>query len=285
MPGVYTETFAPVAEGLTWINSPLTYRVTVVKPTYSWQLVSQAYSNGSVNASPGQPVTLTVVAKNTGNVTWYKNQGFPVKLATTSPNDRLSRFRSSNWPASTRAALLTEESVAPGQNGTFSFEISVPPVSGAFFERFNLVAEGYTWLNDPGMYFFLNVTNNYSWQLVSQAYSNGSVNVSPGQTTTLTVVAKNTGNTTWYKNGGFPVRLGTTSPRNRQSTFYSPSWLATSRPAAITEDVVAPGQNGTFTFNVVVPAGSGVRQEYYSLLAEGYTWLNDPGMYFYFNVQ
>jgi hypothetical protein len=284
--GMYTETFDPVAEGLTWINSPVTVLVNVVPATYSWQLVGQSYSNGSVNMSPGQTgVTLTVTAKNTGTATWHKASGFPIKLATTGPQYRTSVFNDGTWPSTVRAALLDQDSVAPGDTGTFTFTIKVPGAGGVYQEHFSLVAEGLTWLNDPGMYFYINVQTQYSWQIISQSYSLGSVNIGQGQSENLTVIAKNTGTATWYNSGGFPVRLATTNPKNRTSAFATNAWINSSRPVAMTEATVSPGSNATFTFPITAPSSAGVQKEYLSLIAEGIAWMNDPGMYFYLNVQ
>jgi len=282
-PGIYSEEFDPVADGLTWIHAPITVTVNVVPANYSWQLTGQSYSNGSVNFSPGQTATMTVSAKNTGNTIWRKAGDFPIKLATTSPRNRSSTFNDGTWPASNRAAILNETTVNPGQTGTFTFGVKAPG-SGSYQEHFSLVAEGNTWFNDPGMYFTYNV-GDYSWQIVSQSYANGNTNITHGQSENLTVVAKNTGSATWSNAGSFPIRLGTSNPKNRTSSFYNAGWLSTTRPAALTESSVAPGANGTFTFPITAPATPGTYREYFSPLAEGMAWLNDPGMYFLLNVQ
>lgn len=284
-PGQYTEVFNPVVEGIKWLKTAVTYSINVEAPRYSWSVVSQSYSNGSVNVSPGQTAQLTVVARNTGNTTWTKNGDFPVKLATSNQRDRNSAFKGSGWLSNNRAALLTEDSVAPGQNGTFTFNIKVPANGGAKQEHFSLIAEGKAWMNDPGMYFYFDVKNNYSWQLMGQTYSSGSATMATGDSQNLTVTARNVGSATWYKNSDFPVKLGTTNPRNRTSGFYNPGWLDAARPAAMTQDSVAPGENATFTFPITAPGSAGVRNEYFSLITEGVLWMNDPGMYFYLNVQ
>jgi hypothetical protein len=57
---------------------------------------------------------------------------------------------------------VDEPVVAPGGTGTFQFPIKAPAEAGAsdeYFndEYFNLVAEGLTWFNDPGLYYHTNV--------------------------------------------------------------------------------------------------------------------------------
>jgi hypothetical protein len=285
-PGTYTETFAPVAEGTAWVKTPVAFTITVVPAQYSWQIVSQAYSAGPT-VSPGQRQTLTVVAKNTGNFTWRNTStdAFPVKLGTSNARGRQSVFYDSSWPDQSRAASLSEASVAPGANGTFTFQVMAPGAGNNFHEYFSLVAEGVAWFSDPGMYFNFDLVSNYSWQLVSQAYSLGSINIPPMGTETITLVAKNTGTSTWYNSGPFVMKLATSSPRSRTSKFYAPSWPATTRAAVLQQGSVAPGANGTFSFIVQAPAISGHYSEPFSLVLEGITWLNDPGAYFDFNVQ
>ncbi len=284
-PGAYSDSFDVVAENAAWMGAPITANVLSVG-TYNWQIVSQSYSTNSTTLLPGQSATLTVVAKNTGSATWTQGGSNPVRLATTYPQNRASLFATTGWISSSRPAALTETSVAPGSNGTFTFNVTAPGVINSFQEHFSLVAEGLTWFNDPGMYFEIDVpTPVYSWQIVSQSYSSNSTNLAASSSETLTVVAKNTGNTTWANSGGTPIRLATTSPRNRSSLFAANTWISPARPATTTESSVAPGSNGTFTFTVQAPSTRGVYQEHLSLVDEGVTWLNDPGMYFYINVQ
>ena len=80
------------------------------------------------------------------------------------------------------------------------------------------------------------------------------VSVIAGDTATLLVDVKNTGNTGWSVGG--PVRLGTTSP----SPFATSSWISTTRAASVYRNVtssgektVAPGEVGEFR----IPIGSG----------------------------
>src|SRR5690606_23462315 len=102
----------------------------------------------------------------------------------------------------------------------------------------NLLAEGYTWMNDLGLYF-----NTYTpppiftWQLVSQyAYTDNTkstpvdlARLDPGQKVFIGYKAKNTGDVTWTNTGNFPVRNGTNNPQNRHSAFCDDSWLSCSR--------------------------------------------------------
>jgi hypothetical protein len=127
-------------------------------------------------------------------------------------------------------------------------------------------------MNDPGLFFGTTVVNgNFSSSLVSSSFPGS---LASGATASGTITLKNTGNTYWYNTGKYPIRIGTYSPADRASQFNPGNWLGSSRPAQLTESVVAPGQNGTFAFQVKAPSSNGTYQENYSLLAEGYRWFD-----------
>jgi hypothetical protein len=278
-PGTYTETFAPVAEGISWVNAPVTFTIVVAPPDYSWQIISQT-TNPAID--PGDDSNITLVAKNTGNTTWYKSSGFPVKLGTWLP-ERLSKIASDTWPSPTRPAVMTENSVPPGSNGTFTF-IAHAPYPGLFNERFNLVSEGSNWLNDIGYNLAVTVRGNYPWNYVwhpvSVTSSTGSFNLAAGQSATITLTARNDGDTYWHGHNDFPVKLGTNEPQYRTSAFQDSSWPSSSRAAVLNETTVPPNANGTFSFVVHAPSTPGIYHESFNMVVEGIRWFNDPGFNF-----
>jgi subtilisin family serine protease len=236
---------------------------------YSWQFVSQT---GNTYLTQTQKSTWTVSARNTGTATWSNSGSNPVRLAPSRSNDRNSAFCTSTWITCARVANLNEASVPPGSVGTFTFEVQAPANAGSYNEYFNLLAEGNTWMNDPGLFFGTTVVNgNFSSSLVSSSFPSS---LASGATASGTITLKNTGNTYWYNTGKYPIRIGTYSPTDRASQFNPGNWLGSSRPAQLTESVVAPGQNGTFAFQVKAPSSNGTYQENYSLLAEGYRWFD-----------
>jgi hypothetical protein len=108
-----------------------------------------------------------------------------------------------------------------------------------------------------------------SWPLASTALT-----IHCGETIAAKLTVKNTGGKAWDGN----TRLGTTVPRDRASGFAGPSWLAPSRPAAIS-GAVAPGADGVFHFTFTAPSGTacvpGTYHEHFGLLEEGVTWFSD----------
>ena len=173
--------------------------------------------------------------------------------------------------------------------GTFEFSVRTPASTGTYNEYFSLVADGITWMNDPGMYWTFGVkAPTYSWQPTSQEMYTDSGRtdtanariLAPNTTYYMRVRARNTGNTTWNKG---TVNLGTSNPRDRRSAFCDSSWLNGSsncnRVSTLVENTVSPGALGTFEFRLRTPGTVREYNEYFSLVADGITWMNDPGMY------
>jgi hypothetical protein len=263
---------------------------------YSWSVVSQSAYTDQTKATPvdltnllvGQKTYIGFKAKNTGDVTWTNTGSNPVRTGTSSPKDRNSAFcdtsDSPSWLGCARPTTMIEPSVAPGQTATFEFWYKAPSQAGTYDERFNLLAEGLKWMNDPGLYFHTVVKPPiYTWSLQSQyAYTDQTkatpvnlTSLQPSQKVFIGFTAKNTGNVTWINSGANPVRIGTSSPQDRTSLFCDASWLSCSRPAALKEASVAPGQNGTFEFWYQAPQTPGSYREHFNPLVEGSIWMND----------
>lgn len=281
--GPYYERFNLVAEGATWFPDPdFSIDLNISQSTYKWQMVSQSSNNG-FRLTPGSSAQFTLVAKNTGNITWT-NSGNPVRLATFIPTNRNSAFYDPSWVSTNRPAVLQEASVAPGQNGTFVFTVTAPSTPGFYIERFNLVMEGVAWFQDPWMEFDISVGNFYTWSMASQSSNTGSFVLPTNGTATFTLTARNTGNVTW-SNSTNPLRLATWNPSYRHSVFDDGTWVNSFRAANLTEASVAPGQTGTFVFGVKAPGTAGFYVERFNLVAEGLAWFQDPWLEFDITVQ
>ncbi len=257
---------------------------------YSWQFISQTASKSLVGLSPGETAVIRLTAKNTGSTTWSNTGPNPVHVGTTNPRDRASAFAvtggDGRWLGVNRPVGLPggTSSVAPGATVTFTWTYRAPARAGTYREGFSLVAEGATWMNDPGVNYYTVVNGNYSWQFVSQSASTNLANLTRGQVATISLTAQNTGNTIWYRSSNNPVRVGTTNPRDRSSAFANGNWLGANRPVGLPEGTnsVAPGATVTFTWTYTAPATPGTTyREHFSLVAEGITWMNDPGVNYY----
>jgi len=273
---------------------------------YSWSVLSQnTYTDSShttwadsSSLAPGQKVYAIITAKNTGDTTW-SNTTNPVRLATTSPQDRSSSFcdmsDSPAWLGCNRPATMNEASVTPGGTATFEFWYKAPNSGGTFNEHFSLVADGLAWLNDPGLYFHTVVQTIYTWSIVSQASFTDaskstwadSSSMTLGDKIYLAIKAKNTGNVTWLNSGANPMRLGASNPQDRSSSFCdmsdSPAWLGCNRPATMNEASVTPGGTATFEFWYKA-SHTGTFREYFTPVVDGVAWLNNPGLNYFTTV-
>ena len=136
-------------------------------PPYSWEITQQrAYVdinrnisfNRSISIEPEEKIYLTIKAKNTGSQTWTNTS---VTLNTSKNNNRSSVFSDESW-ANPHQINMVETTVAPGNEATFNFSMTAPEELGTYYEYFNLVANGSTWLRDYGLYIPIDVTTTRS---------------------------------------------------------------------------------------------------------------------------
>ena len=92
--------------------------------------------------------------------------------------------------------------------------------------------------------------------------------------TVLRMSASPTGNLTWPTGATSPLRLGTTAPRDRSSSFADVGWLSAGRPAPVAAaGPVGPGGTGIFEFRLSGNDGPlGASQEAFEPLWEGRSW-------------
>ncbi len=111
--------------------------------------------------------------------------------------------------------------------------------------------------------------------------------LAPGMAGQFTVGYLNTGDQPWVKGlANSQANLGTNNPQDNvldAALGWSSGWLALNRYAAQSQPLVAPGQVGNFTYNVIVPANAprGVHKFNGSPVIDGVVWMEDYG---YFHV-
>lgn len=236
---------------------------------YGASLVNKS---SDINLNVGETSNLWVELKNTGSAPWIgvgdnKNQ---FKLGTASPKDRVSLLADTNWISQNRAATLSEAVIYPGEIGRISFNVKAN-ATGTYKEYFSPVVEYITWLNLP-ISWKITVsgigTAEYQAELLSRS---GDLELYRGERTVLTVTFKNIGNNSWLAAGTGAVRLGTTGPNDRQSKFYTNSWVSNNR-AIGTMFVVPSNSEISLTFTIVAPDTAGVYYESFKLVSEYITW-------------
>ena len=110
--------------------------------------------------------------------------------------------------------------------------------------------------------FNIPVVNNAAF--VSQSVS---TSYAPGETATVSVTMKNTGESTWSASAGY--KLGSQSPQDNLI------WGGIGRVLLSSTDQIAPGQSKTFTFQIKAPARAGSYNFQWRMLCEGIQWFGD----------
>ncbi len=245
----------------------------------------------------GDTAKVWVEVKNTGNVAWVSDKSASsakgqMRLGTDRPANRDSSFYDVNsWISKNRSAAMTPSVVRPGEIARFEITLRANQ-NGKFREYFRPVVEYITWLNDLGIYWDVTVTNPNIFDInnVFNPYTStnlseysadirgktNNITLAPNQSAGFWIDLVNTGSAAWMpagtdlKNTG-AVRLGTATPHDRVSSFYSSSWLSPNR-------VMSPGKmvspNGTveWYFSVKAPAKADVYQENFQLVSEYVGW-------------
>jgi hypothetical protein len=103
--------------------------------------------------------------------------------------------------------------------------------------------------------------------------------IAVGETTTLTLLFRNSGTATWRRGTATEARLGVNGDdRTFSSLGMATGWPIADRPAAQDVDYVAPGGSATFTFRV-----TGTTPGTYALhlrpVIDGITWMDDEGVF------
>ncbi|MBI4022826.1 S8 family serine peptidase [Candidatus Berkelbacteria bacterium] len=249
---------------------------------YAGEVVSWS-SSGQEGAYPRlsgtDPVTITIRYRNTGRTRWFRNV---VNLGTV---DRDFNFRldseplASGWLSTNRPATLTEASVAPSEIGTFTFQLANPGTvaGGSYRLDVGLVADGIAWFPaKTHAYWDITVSPAYDAQVVAWSSSAGDFRyptLAVGQSSTMTIRYRNTGTATWRRGA---VNLGTVD-RDYNFSFstfpLASNWVSANRPATLTEASVAPGETGTFTFQIRNSGtSSGTQRLDVGLVADGIAW-------------
>ncbi len=311
--GTYKEYFLPVAEGITWFprDIGLYWRITVEPDTYQYQWVAQS---NNLPTDPDQTANLTLDLKNVGNVAWSNTGTNPVRLGTDRKRDHASSLHHGSWIAPSRIDTFDDQSgggadsnpdtVQPGETARFSFTARTPDRPTNVKEYVRPVAEGLAWMNDAGIYWPVVLGNGYQAAWAGQSPF-PLIDKSDNPVEPIHVDFQNTGTFNWHAGGN--VRLGTERARDRASIFAtfglsgasSPAlpqdtdnWLTASRTGTFAgkvlgggtldtdATVIAPGETARFTVPLDArDVDPGTYREYFRLVADGWYWLQDYGVY------
>ncbi|WP_428942551.1 RHS repeat domain-containing protein [Xanthomonas oryzae] len=199
----------------------------------------------------GQAVTVSVTFRNSGTTNWTSGLGY--QLGSFNPQDNTT------WGLS-RVALPS--SVPPGQNATFTFNITAPGAAGAYNFQWQMVhADGRFGAASDNSTIQVTAPPTDQAEFVSQSVPSTLV---AGQSASVTVQMRNSGTTTWTSGSNY--HLGSYNP------FENTTW-GMSR-VELPGDV-APGQVAAFTFNVTAPSTAGSYNFQWQMVRDGVAWFGD----------
>ncbi|MBA5689970.1 NBR1-Ig-like domain-containing protein [Rugamonas apoptosis] len=231
------------------------YIVVVTGPGNGAQLVRQ--SSPPANMTAGQSYTVSVTMKNTGGTTWTAQGSKPYSLGSVGDNGAWGMGR----------VGLGGNTVAPGQEYTFSFTITAPARAGTYNYRWQMVQDGEAWFGDMS-------TAPTSVDVSAPVPVNGAqfvrqsappTTMATGQSYNVAVTMRNTGTTTWTAQGSNPYSLG--------SVDENGAWRITR--VGLGSNTVAPGQEYTFKFAITAPAQAGTYKYQWQMVQELIAWFGD----------
>jgi hypothetical protein len=191
--------------------------------------------------------------------------------------ERVSEMVAAGWPSADRTAIQSEEVVAPGELGTFTFSVRAPHEPGVYKLALRPVVDGTVWMEDSGAFILITTVADYHGRWVAQsAYPT----VRAGSTSMpISLTFRNTGSLSWVRGVlGQQVNLGVTDAADAWQPFAA-NWPTGDRVAVQSESKVLPGQDATFTFQVRAPSAPGTYILRLRPVVDGTMWLEDQGVY------
>src|SRR5262245_43627954 len=237
-------------------------------PTATPAALAALFVSQSVPASmsAGQQYSVSVRMRNTGTTTWTAAQG--IRLGAANPYDNYT------WGMN-RVSLAGGDSIAPGQEKVFTWNVTAPQTAGTYNFQWRMVRDGVAWFGD--------LTTNLAIAVsvaptptrtptpvgipapANAVFVNQSVPaaMTAGQQYSVSVTMGNTGGTTWT--AGAMYRLGAINP-------YDNTVWGTNRVPIAAGESIAPNQQKTFTWTVTAPPAAGSYNFQWRMVQAGVTW-------------
>jgi methionine-rich copper-binding protein CopC len=133
-PGTYTTDWRMLKEGSEWFGEILTKTVTVVAKANEAEMVSNTIPT---HMSAGSSYLVSVTVKNAGATTWTETDLY-----------RLGAVDDSDPFAVNRQMLASTDTVAPGEEYTFSIKMTAPTTTGIYTSDWQMVQKAVNWFGD-----------------------------------------------------------------------------------------------------------------------------------------
>jgi len=146
----------PVIDGVAWLEDQGVFvPVTTVVDYHSRWVSESAFPTLRVGEIS---VPLSIVFRNAGSQTWIGGTlGQEARLAVNQDNAQWAGL-GVNWLSANRVAPQTEATVMPGGLATFTFQVRAPMTPGLYAIHLRPVIDAVTWMEDEGVFLYLNVT-------------------------------------------------------------------------------------------------------------------------------
>ncbi|MCY1020057.1 S8 family serine peptidase [Pyxidicoccus sp. MSG2] len=204
----------------------------------------------------GTPFTVSVTMRNTGSQAWTSATGFKL----------LSQNHQGNttWGVS-RVELASGESIQPGQEKTFTFNVTAPATPGTYDFQWRMFQEGVESFGQPSQ----NVSVSVQLPPRAAAFVRQSVPgpMGAGWGYSVSVTMRNTGSATWTAASGF--KLGSLNPPDNTTWGLNRVELAPN-------EAIATGQEKTFTFAITAPTTAGPYNFSWGMLQDGAGFFGTP---------
>lgn len=221
---------------------------------------------------PEEAATFELKLKNIGTETWNSNTYL---VANRNANAEALVHLVKEDDNAVSIASMQETSVAPGQTATF--RITAEATFRGGFDSFD-VTPIFNGSKKTTHYLDLPVyveAAELTYDIVDVDVANARVKI--GTPINVDITLKNTGNVNWYRDGDYPLSLGTSNPHDRKSSLLTGD---ANRFAQLNEVTVEPGEEGTFTLSVTAPTTTGGYQEYAAPVIDGTDWLEGEEIVF-----
>jgi endonuclease/exonuclease/phosphatase family metal-dependent hydrolase len=248
-PGLYAFEWRMVEEYVEWFGDYSTQLgIRVVAPSNRSRFLSFSVPPSFL---PGETKQVSITMENNGSTTWTPGSHF---LGSQNPENNYT------WD---RNRVSVGSPVAPGQQKTFTFDVTAPFTPNVYGFQWQMLEEGREWFGDK--------TPNLPTSVVAPVnrarFLSQSIPLAmlTGETATASITFRNDGEKPWTPAEGY--FLGSQSPENNRTWGLNRVAL---------EGSVSPGQQKTFTFTITAPPTEGAPDFCWQMLQEGVEWFGDP---------
>jgi len=268
--GTYNLSTCMVRDGVTWFGSTYTKSIQVVNASeMEARLVSIDAPDEIVQ---GQRATVSFTFKNIGTSTWTAADNYRLGSLVLTKDEQThyaipnvfewTDFADggySNSVSDQRAFLSVNDSIAPGQSKTFTFDIIAPYGRGKFILSGKMVREGYGWFGDNAIKEITVVPANRLENDSKCIAVTVPEYISPNEKVNVSVSVRNTGTSIWSKTDGFSLAATSSNQfifNDMQHGGISNS--PTNQKVYLSNhDSIKPEESKTFNFSITAPSSPG----------------------------